>query len=308
MRRTAPYGEVWGRSPFVVDHGQVTLHLVDVSRYQVERPNPLDLAQARSAGYHIANIALTGGRGYMSGQWAVDYADRARQLGMGLSTYHWLDGRTPGADQASYTIARLAALGGPDRIAHSVDVEETGVNGITPPTWAHVRDYVNAVQDFLQHPIVIYSGDWWWEPKGWGGVSLTPYLMAQPNDGKTDTYPGDGSDRWAAGYGGWSQLSIMQWGVKPLPGTGNCSLSAIRDHGVWTALVGGVQQMQPEDPGDLEQYAGVVIPDPWKDPRQTDWPQNSRRQPEPHMDGCRDPMCDLDHPHDGPALLRDEEI
>jgi hypothetical protein len=26
------------------------------------------------------------------------------------------------------------------------------------------------------------------------------------------------------------------------------------------------------DPGDLEQYAGEEIPDPWSDPEQADWP------------------------------------
>lgn len=32
---------------------------------------------------------------------------------------------------------------------------------------------------------------------------------------------------------------------------------------------------QPVPPReDLEQYAGEVIPDPWSDPEQTDWPMN----------------------------------
>lgn len=30
--------------------------------------------------------------------------------------------------------------------------------------------------------------------------------------------------------------------------------------------------MATHDPGDLEQYAGEEIPDPWDDEAQTDWP------------------------------------
>ncbi len=223
----------------------MTLHLVDVSRWQVERPDPLDLAKAKAAGYHIANVALTGGRGYVSGAWARTYADRARALGLGVATYHWLDGRSPGAAQAAATLARLDELGGRAGAAHQVDVEETGEHGIAPPTWAHVRDYVDAVQQGLGRHIAVYSADWRW-PAGWPGADLTPYLMAAPvgaGPGRKahylPAYPGDDSPAWAAGFGGWPHLSIMQWGVQPLPGTGDCSLSAIRDPAVWAALTGG---------------------------------------------------------------------
>lgn len=233
--RRAPYAalDLW-------DHGGV-LRWVDVSRYQVERPDPLDLAQAKSAGYSIANVALTGGRGHVSGSWAKTYLDRAAELGLGRSTYHWLDGRTSGRDQATTQLTRLRNLVGSDlrNVAHCVDVEETGANGIVPPTYQDVVEYVWAMQDALGKFIVIYSGDWWWKPKNWDGKSLTPYLMGMPNAGALNAYPGDASPHWTAGWGGWSGFSVMQWGVAPLPGTGKCSLSVIRDHAVWTALSGG---------------------------------------------------------------------
>lgn len=213
---------------------------VDVSRYQAERSNPLDLPQAVDAGYTIANVALTGGRGYVSGTWAKSYLDAAALLGMGRSVYHWLDGRSTGAQQAGEQLTRMAQLFGKNLggFAHCVDIEETGANGITPPTWQHVRDYVDAVQQALGRHVVIYSGDWWW-PSGWVGATLTPYLMAQPNAGKQAAYPGDDSPHWQAGYGGWPELAVMQWGVAPLPGTGDCSLSAIRDPAVWAVITGG---------------------------------------------------------------------
>jgi hypothetical protein len=240
------------------------LRLVDVSRYQVEIPKPLNLAKAHAAGYQVANIALTGGQGYISGEWAVDYTEQARTLGMGVSTYHWLDGRTPGAAQARTQVARMrgmfgTGLGG---FGHCVDIEETGQHGITPPTWEHVRDYVTAMQDELGRHIAIYSGRWWWQPRSWPGSTLTPWLMGAPMGGYRDTPPADTDPTWSATYGGWTQLAIMQWGVASLPGTGDCSLSVIRDHGVWADLTGGDALMPQADPGNAQPEAWAGAPAP----------------------------------------------
>jgi hypothetical protein len=212
----------------------MTMYLVDVSRYQVERSDPLDLAKARAAGYSIANIALTGGDGYVSTAWASRYVAAARALGMSLSCYHWLSpGGGPGADQARVQVARMRALfGGITGFAHIVDVEQEGV------TFAQVRDYVNAVQDALGRYVGIYTGDWFW-PSAWNGRALTPFLMAAPNGGYVAAYPGDDSPVWPSGWGGWENRAIVQWGVKPLPGTGNCSLAAVRSPLVWEELSGG---------------------------------------------------------------------
>ncbi len=212
--------------------------LVDVSRYQVERNDPLDLARAKAAGYSIANVALTGGRGYVSGPWAKTYVDRARALGMGAACYHWLDGRSSGLVQAGQQLTRMRQVfGSLDGFAHFVDIEESGANGIAPPTWTHVRDYVAMMQDALRRPIGIYSADYYW-PKSWPGSTLTPYLMGPPND-PTGGDPGEDGPAWYAGWGGWGPFAVLQWGVKPLPGTGACSLSIVRDDTVWSALTGG---------------------------------------------------------------------
>jgi len=216
------------------------IRLVDVSRWQVERSDPLDLAQAKSVGYSIANLALTGGRGYVAGSWLANQMTYATALGMGRSTYHWLDGRTSGVEQAETNLARLRNLFGVrlERFGHVVDVEEDGKNGIAPPTWAHVHDYVGTMQEALGRPIAIYSADYWWKPRGWSGASLTPYLMGPPNT-PVQAEPAADSPAWAAGWGGWRSFSILQWGVRPLPGTGGCSLSLIRDPAVWAAMSGG---------------------------------------------------------------------
>lgn len=218
----------------------MTLLVVDVSRHQVERPDPLDLTRAKAAGFGAVNIQLDRGRqDDVLPPWARQYADRARELGMGISTYRWLDGRLPGAESARCVFARMREVGGPDGMAHAVDCEETPDKG-PPATEAMWRDYVNAMQDKLQRPIAGYSGRWWWHRYGWAGAAdLTPYLWSAPMTGYLGTYPGDNSPHWTADYGGWSALAAMQYAVTPLPGTGNCSLSAIRDPAVWAALTGG---------------------------------------------------------------------
>lgn len=220
----------------------VTLHIVDVSRHQVERPDPLDLVVAKAAGFTVVNIQLDRGRqDDILPAWAVIYAGRARELGMEISTYRWLDGRLSGAESARRAHNRMVALGGPQGMAHAVDCEETPDKGL-PASGLAIEDYVDAMQNMLGRPIALYSGRWWWNAPGrrWHGVELTPYLWSAPMTGYLDSYPGDDdSDAWRADYGGWDELSIMQYTVKPLPGTGLCSMSAIRDLRVWDALTGG---------------------------------------------------------------------
>jgi hypothetical protein len=236
------------------------LQLVDVSRWQAEASNPLDLAKAKAAGYSIANVALTGGKGYVSGPWAKTYLDRAAALGLGRSTYHWLDGITSGGAQAKVQIARMrnllgSGLGG---FGHCVDIEESGASGITPPKWQHVYDYVNAVQDALGRHMAIYSADWWWKPKGWPGSTLTPYVMGAPNGGYLAAAPAADSPHWLAGWGGWSDFAILQWGVRPLPGTSDCSLSVIRDPSVWADMT-GEDTMTPAQMAELKKHITDTI-------------------------------------------------
>lgn len=213
----------------------MTLYVVDVSKYQVERSNPLNLATALAAGFGGVNIALDRGRAEdVLPPWAPTYATGARALGMEVCTYRWLDNRLSGAASARRAYDRMVALGGPAGMAHSVDCEDSA-------TEATVRDYVTAMTSLLGRPIALYTGDWWWMAPGrkWSMAESAPYLWAAPNVGYVGTYPGDDSPLWTAGYGGWPTLSLMQYAVKPLPDTGDCSLTAVRDLSVWKTLTGG---------------------------------------------------------------------
>lgn len=233
----------------------MTLHLVDVSRHQAERADPLDPAAAKRAGFGALNVQLDRGRqDDVLPAWSVEYAIEARRLGMGVSTYRWLDARIGGAESARRAFDRLQRIG-LERVAHVVDCEDTA-------SAQHLRDYVTTMVGLLGRPVAIYSGRWWLRPRGWRTVDLSPYLWAAPAAGYLGSYPGDTSAHWSADYGGYTQLSAMQYAVVSLPGTGPCSLSAIRDPAVWSALTGGGMRalnLQALTSGILRLWPGATV-------------------------------------------------
>lgn len=237
----------------------MTLFLVDVSKYQVERADPLGLPAALQAGFGAVNIALDRGKAEdVLPVWAPGYAAAARELGLGISTYKWLDNRLSGAESARRAYNRIVTLGGPAGMAHVVDCEDNA-NEQT------LRDYVTTMTALLGRPVAIYSGKWWLDPRGWRVNDLSPYLWAAPSAGYLGSYPGDSSPHWTVNYGGYTVLAAMQYAVSPLPFTGPCSLSAIRDPAVWTALTGkGPPLMRSRNMQRLTdqlkaRYPGVVI-------------------------------------------------
>jgi hypothetical protein len=155
--------------------------LVDLASYQ----QGINLGAVKAAGFGAVNIKLTQGVNYT---WSAGraYADAARALGMGICTFSWIDNSASGATQAAYAFRQMQAIGGPAGMAHQCDCEDTS----RPATWAIWRDYVSWWQDKLGRHVANYTGDWWWQPRGWNGSGLTPYLWAAPNNGYLSTLPG----------------------------------------------------------------------------------------------------------------------
>lgn len=178
--------------------------------------------------------------------------DSSRAMGFGVSTFHWLDNTASGAEQARFAWSRIQEIGGSADVAHQVDCESTATEGV----W---QDYVWAMQDLIQRPIATYSADWWWKPRGWQGVHLTPYLWSAPMRGYVGAYPGDDSPDWLADYGGWKNLAVMQYAAAPLfGGTIDVSKSAIRDLSVWAGLTGGDGIVTQPDPGNAPPEAWSI--------------------------------------------------
>jgi hypothetical protein len=207
-----------------------SLYIIDIARYQ----DGLDVRAVKNAGVQALNIKTTQGNSYTYDN-ARHFAVAARQEGLGVCTFHWLDNSSPGDQQAriAYNAMKLISDGNTAGMAHQCDCESNA-------SWAIIQSYVTTMQQLLGRPIILYTGDWWWQASGrnWNGASLTPYLWAAPNDGYPGTYPGDGSPQWNAGYGGWPTLAAMQFGVSPISGfAGDVSKTMIRTS-AWSALTG----------------------------------------------------------------------
>jgi glycosyl hydrolase family 25 len=213
----------------------MTLYLLDVASYQ----GNLAVSDVVRAGFGGVNLKISHGLGVRSVHPDLaGWVTRARAAGLAISTFHFLDGSAGGADQARYAFRRLAQFGLLLGTAHQVDCESDA-------SQAALRDYVTTMQELLGHPIAVYSGDWWWSPRGWDVSALTPYVWAAPNAGYLSGYPGDASAHWSAGWGGWPSLTVMQYAVGPLiypdgsKGTIDVRKSAVRDPAAWTTLTGG---------------------------------------------------------------------
>lgn len=216
----------------------MTRLLLDVASYQ----GALEPADVKRAGFAAVNLKVSHGLTRKSVHPDVTgWVTRARALGLGISTFHFFTADAPGADQAEFAYARIAELGLAYGTVHQLDVESTPA-----PTLANVRAYLTRMTELLGRPVVLYTGDWWWTARpGWNVADLTPYLWSAPNVGYLGAYPGDAAASWRAGYGGWANLSVMQYAVAPLwfpggtEGTIDVSKSAIRDETVWRDLTIG---------------------------------------------------------------------
>lgn len=208
----------------------MTIHLGDVASYQ----GSIGIDQLRAAGFGI-NLKVSHGLGSKSVHPSVAaLAAVARAVGMPISTFHWLDASASGEEQAEYAYRRLTQFGLAIGTVHQLDVEAQPA-----PPLASVRGYLKRMTALLGRPVVLYTGDWWWVPRGWDVSDLTPYLWSAPNAGYLGSYPGDSSQHWRAGYGGWADLTVMQYAVKELPGTSiKVSMSAVRDEDAWRVLTG----------------------------------------------------------------------
>lgn len=242
----------------------MTIFMCDIASYQ----GSLKLADVKRAGFDAVNFKTSHGLGVKSVHPNLAaLVVEARRIGLHLSTFHYLTGEASGTAQARHAYDRLA---GPLNLAHGtvhqVDCEDTATLPI-------LTDYLREWERLAGRRPVVYSADWWWHSRGWDVRPLSPHVWAAPNDGYQSAYPGDTSPLWRCGWGGWADMSILQYevGVLRFPdgtrGTIKVSKSAIRDVAVWADLAGG-QMTQPVcTVDDLEQFTGEVLQDPWTAPR-----------------------------------------
>lgn len=122
--------------------------------------------------------------------------------------YHWLENGA-GASQAEFLHQRISAHGGPTGWLCACDCEDNA-------EWQTVVDFFERWREITNgHTLIMYSGNWWWENRGWNAAGLTPYLW----DSRYVSGSGCGSELyervpeswWIPRYGGWSKTTILQF-------------------------------------------------------------------------------------------------
>ncbi len=220
----------------------MTLHIADIASYQ----GKLQVGQLKAAGFGGVNFKISHGvtrRSVHPDVAALVYEARYT-AGMKLGCFHWLDNSAGGAEQAAYAHEQMrwAGLLVPG-VVHTVDVESTEY----PPGEQIWRDYCRVMAGLLEHPIVTYTGDWWWtnRARAWQPLAESPWVWSAPNVGYLPDYPGDTSPHWRAGYGGWPELAVMQYRVARVAGV-QVSQSAVRSEQLWDQM-GGITVAQSQN-------------------------------------------------------------
>ena len=250
------------------------LYGVDVhAQYQAG----LDLAKLKAEGYtffvtksseglHIPPIAGSSAefrRRYLA------WIEQARAVGMVPGLYHWIDSSAPGSDQARFFHKLVVEAGGPAGMLIQLDCEDDA-------SYQQLLDFTTTwVQLSAGHPFLLYTGKWWWGPRGWNGTAITPYLWdSHYLTADADTVSDDPavfaaripSSWWAPGYGGWGSPAILQFTSRGDAGSlgNNVDLNVFRGSLADLAVLTGGEDMTPEEHQMLsELYAGRQVA-PWQ--------------------------------------------
>jgi GH25 family lysozyme M1 (1,4-beta-N-acetylmuramidase) len=196
----------------------MTVYGVDIhAKYQAG----ISFPKLRIEGYGFAVMKFTEGTSVSYLSSAKDWIPQIRSAGLIPGGYHWINAGD-GAAQARYFWNHVRAVGGPEGMLIQLDCEDDA-------TEADVTEWVNEWNRLSAgHPFLIYSGSWWWNPRGWNGTKWTPYLWhSHYLSADTDTVSDDvaafasriPASWWTPGYGGWSPATILQFTSKGDAGT-----------------------------------------------------------------------------------------
>lgn len=262
------------------------LYGVDVhAQYQAG----LDLGKLKAEGYtffvtksseglHIPPIAGSSAefrRRYLS------WVELARSVGMVPGLYHWIDSSAPGADQARFFYKLVLEAGGPGGMLIQLDCEDDA-------SYQQLLDFTTTwAQLSAGHPFLLYTGKWWWGPRGWNGTAVTPYLWdSHYLTADADTISDDPAvfaaripaSWWAPGYGGWGSPAILQFTSRGDAGSlgNNVDLNVFRGGLADLAvLTGGEDMLTPEDLTTLQvapwQYRNADGVADWAKNKPNDW-------------------------------------
>lgn len=160
----------------------------------------------------------------------LQWMDQARAAGMIPGLYHWIKSGN-GAGQARFFHGIVKDAGGPGGMLIQLDCEDNA-------TYSDVVAWAEEWQRLTGgHPFLIYTGGWWWRPRGWNGNVLTPYLWESHYlSADVDTIPDNPAQYsipaawWTPGYGQWPVATILQFTSRGDAGSlgNNIDLNAFR--------------------------------------------------------------------------------
>lgn len=177
--------------------------LIDISNHQ----GWFNVGGAVSEGYAGIFMKATEGVTFRDGMFDT-FASQVLSAGAVPGAYHYLragDGRA----QCDVFFSRVRDHGGPDGWMCACDNEADASWGTTVAFFQRWRELAGG------HPLMMYSGNWWWAPRGWNGSSLTRYLW----DSRYVSGVGYGSalygkvpdSWWSPRYGGWGEVTLLQF-------------------------------------------------------------------------------------------------
>lgn len=176
----------------------------------------IDFALLARQGYSFAAVKATQGTTEFNSSYTqqfLDWMPRIRAAGLIPGAYHWLTNADPVAQCANF-LRRVRQAGGPDGMLIQCDCEDNATLAVLQGWVAEWKRQTGG------HPFFIYSGDWWWGPRGWAGAGLTPYLWdSRYLSADTDVVPDDPAAFAARApaswftprYGGWGTATVLQF-------------------------------------------------------------------------------------------------
>lgn len=194
--------------------------LIDISNHQ----GTFDVGRAVGEGYSGVWMKATEGTTFRDGRFDA-FADQVLASGAIPGAYHYLRAGS-GRDQCDVFYGRIRDHGGPDGWLAACDNE-------VDATWETTVDFFARWRELAgDHPLFMYSGNWWWGLRGWNGASLTPYLW----DSRYVSGSGYGSELygavpeswWSSRYGGWGDVTVLQFSSSGLVAGRTVDVNAFR--------------------------------------------------------------------------------
>jgi hypothetical protein len=235
----------------------MTTWLIDISNHQ----GPFDVGRAVSEGYSGVWMKATEGTTFRDDRFDV-FAGQVLASGAVPGAYHYLRSGS-GRAQCDAFYGRIRDHGGPDGWLAACDNEADASWQTTVGFFARWRELAG------DHPLFMYSGNWWWSKLGWNGASLTPYLW----DSRYVSGSGYGSVLygkvpeawWKPRYGGWDTTTVLQFSASGRVAGREVDVSAFlgTTDDLWSLT--GVSRSRGSVMGDITTAAMVCAGSPTKD-------------------------------------------